>query len=83
MRIPAGRRERWQRILRSGRWRGCIALLAGALPALAFPAPSLWWLAYVALVPWLLLIRCAGTGAGRRSTAGSAGWAICSPCITG
>lgn len=62
MRIPAGRRERWQRILRSGRWRGCIALLAGALPALAFPAPSLWWLAYVALVPWLLLIRCAGTG---------------------
>ncbi|GFN02111.1 hypothetical protein Smic_06670 [Streptomyces microflavus] len=37
------------------------ALLAGALPALAFPAPSLWWLGYVALVPWLLLIRSAGT----------------------
>ncbi|KOG56609.1 acyltransferase, partial [Streptomyces varsoviensis] len=42
--------------------RGAAALLAGALPALAFPAPSLWWLAYIALVPWLLLIRSAGTG---------------------
>ncbi|MFF2412174.1 apolipoprotein N-acyltransferase [Streptomyces sp. NPDC058092] len=70
MRIPAGRPERWQRILRSGGWRGCIALLAGALPALAFPAPSLWWLAYVALVPWLLLIRSAGT----RRRAALDGW---------
>jgi apolipoprotein N-acyltransferase len=39
--------------------RGAVALLAGALPALAFPAPGLWWFAYVALVPWLLLIRTA------------------------
>ncbi|MGW0962836.1 apolipoprotein N-acyltransferase [Streptomyces gelaticus] len=62
MRIPAGRSERWERMLRSGRWRGCLALVAGALPALAFPAPSLWWLAGVGLVPWLLLIRSAGTG---------------------
>ncbi|HEY9438222.1 MAG TPA: apolipoprotein N-acyltransferase [Streptomyces sp.] len=45
----------------SPRWRGAGAVLAGALPALAFPAPSLWWFAYVALVPWLLLIRSAGT----------------------
>ncbi|MEC4020570.1 apolipoprotein N-acyltransferase [Streptomyces sp. H27-D2] len=37
-------------------------MLAGALPALAFPAPSLWWLAYVALVPWMLLARSAATG---------------------
>ncbi|WP_098027374.1 apolipoprotein N-acyltransferase [Streptomyces sp. st115] len=36
-----------------------MALLAGALPALAFPAPGLWWFAYGALVPWLLLIRTA------------------------
>jgi apolipoprotein N-acyltransferase len=43
-------------------WRGAAAALAGALPALAFPAPSLWWLAYVALVPWMLLVRSAGTG---------------------
>jgi apolipoprotein N-acyltransferase len=35
---------------------------AGALPALAFPAPGLWWLAYVALVPLILLIRVAPTG---------------------
>ncbi|MBM9509177.1 apolipoprotein N-acyltransferase [Actinacidiphila acididurans] len=44
------------------RWRrGFAAAAAGALPALAFPAPSLWWLAYVALVPWLLLARSAPT----------------------
>lgn len=42
--------------------RGLAAAAAGALPALAFPAPSLWWLAYVALVPWMLLIRSAPTG---------------------
>ncbi|MFH9137401.1 apolipoprotein N-acyltransferase [Streptomyces sp. NPDC017524] len=39
--------------------RGAAALLAGALPALAFPAHGLWWFAYGALVPWLLLIRTA------------------------
>ncbi|WP_432585706.1 apolipoprotein N-acyltransferase [Streptomyces sp. HD1123-B1] len=39
-----------------------MALAAGALPALAFPAPSLWWLAYAALVPWLLLVRSAPGG---------------------
>nr|WSZ94916.1 apolipoprotein N-acyltransferase [Streptomyces sp. NBC_00857] len=33
--------------------------MAGALSALAFPAPSLWWFAYVSLVPWMLLIRSA------------------------
>ncbi|MFE9888158.1 apolipoprotein N-acyltransferase [Streptomyces scopuliridis] len=43
-------------------WRGASAIAAGALPALAFPSPSLWWLAYVALVPWMLLIRSAPTG---------------------
>ncbi|MFG2141466.1 apolipoprotein N-acyltransferase [Streptomyces sp. NPDC048650] len=42
-------------------WRGLAAATAGALPALAFPAPSWWWLAYVALVPWLLLVRTAPT----------------------
>jgi apolipoprotein N-acyltransferase len=47
----------------SSRWaRGAAALAAGALPALAFPAPSLWWLAWFALVPWLLLLRTAATG---------------------
>ncbi|WP_439942405.1 apolipoprotein N-acyltransferase [Streptomyces sp. BBFR115] len=51
-----------------GRWlvspwrRSVLAVLAGALPVFAFPAPSLWWFAYVALVPWLLLVRTAPTG---------------------
>ncbi|MFC9160185.1 apolipoprotein N-acyltransferase [Streptomyces fungicidicus] len=42
--------------------RSALAAVAGALPVLAFPAPSLWWFAYVALVPWLLLARTAPTG---------------------
>ncbi|MFF5718105.1 apolipoprotein N-acyltransferase [Streptomyces buecherae] len=47
----------------ASRWgRTVAAPAAGALPALAFPAPGLWWLAYGALVPWLLLIRSAPTG---------------------
>ncbi|UUN25584.1 apolipoprotein N-acyltransferase [Streptomyces sp. FIT100] len=62
MRIPAGRRERLTRLLSSPWGRGAAALAAGALPALAFPAPGLWWFAYAALVPWLLLIRTAATG---------------------
>ncbi|GAA3028774.1 apolipoprotein N-acyltransferase [Streptomyces glomeratus] len=42
-------------------WRGTAAVLAGALPVFAFPAPSWWWFAYVALVPWILLVRSAPT----------------------
>jgi apolipoprotein N-acyltransferase len=41
--------------------RGAVAAAAGALPALSFPAPGLWWFAYVALVPWILLARGART----------------------
>ncbi|NEB01199.1 apolipoprotein N-acyltransferase [Streptomyces sp. SID13726] len=41
--------------------RSAVAALAGALPVLAFPAPDLWWFAYVALVPWIALIRSAPT----------------------
>ena len=59
MHRPLGHPARW---LGSPWWRGAAAALAGALPALAFPAPSLWWLAYVALVPWMLLVRSAPTG---------------------
>jgi len=51
----------WRRRLDSPRWRGAAAALAGALPMLSFPAPSLWWFAYVALVPWMLLARSAPT----------------------
>jgi apolipoprotein N-acyltransferase len=65
------RPERWpERWLSSGpdHWlaspwrRAIVAALAGALPMLAFPAPSWWWFAYVALVPWILLARSAPTG---------------------
>jgi apolipoprotein N-acyltransferase len=37
-------------------------LVAGALPVLAFPRPGLDWLAWVALMPGLLLARSAPTG---------------------
>src|SRR5215472_14792283 len=49
-------------------WRGFAqparyaALLAGALPVLAFPAPNLEFLAWIGLVPGLLLLRGAPTG---------------------
>lgn len=64
------RDRRWPRLsvasvtglLASARWRGALAVAVGALPALAFPAPSLWWFAYVALVPWIVLARSAETG---------------------
>jgi apolipoprotein N-acyltransferase len=52
----------WRRRLGSRWWRGTAATLAGALPMLSFPAPSLWWFAYIALVPWILLARSAPTG---------------------
>ncbi|MFC4497171.1 apolipoprotein N-acyltransferase [Streptomyces ovatisporus] len=42
--------------------RAVLTVVAGALPALAFPAPALWWLAWVALVPWVLLVRSAASG---------------------
>ncbi|MFI1568459.1 apolipoprotein N-acyltransferase [Streptomyces sp. NPDC020490] len=55
---------RWQTSpWRTSPWRrSVIAALAGALPLFAFPAPSLWWFAYVALVPWIVLVRSAPTG---------------------
>jgi apolipoprotein N-acyltransferase len=44
-----------------GRFR-LAALAAGALPVLAFPRSGLDWLAWVALVPGLLVVRAAATG---------------------
>ncbi|MFH9817772.1 apolipoprotein N-acyltransferase [Streptomyces sp. NPDC017230] len=41
--------------------RSAAAAVVGALPVLAFPGPALWWWAWVALVPWLLLARTAPT----------------------
>lgn len=37
------------------------ATVLGAVPALAFPQPSLWWLALVGFVPLLLVIRAAAS----------------------
>ncbi|MGB8649510.1 MAG: apolipoprotein N-acyltransferase [Mycobacteriales bacterium] len=42
-------------------WGRVGALVTGGLPVLAFPSPSLWWLAWVVLVPMLLVIRQAPT----------------------
>jgi apolipoprotein N-acyltransferase len=38
-----------------------LALVAGAVPSLAFPAPAWWWLAWVGLVPLLLVLRASTT----------------------
>jgi apolipoprotein N-acyltransferase len=46
---------------RRWRWRAA-GLAAGALPVLALPQPTLWWLAWAALVPWLMLLRAAPSG---------------------
>ncbi|GAA5036753.1 apolipoprotein N-acyltransferase [Streptomyces siamensis] len=62
MQRPDGRPGRLGLWLGSPWRRAVLAALAGALPVFAFPAPSWWWFAYVALVPWILLIRSAPTG---------------------
>lgn len=50
-------RGRWER------WRGrLLAVVLGMPLALAFPRPSLWWLAFVGLVPLLLWARAAPSG---------------------
>jgi apolipoprotein N-acyltransferase len=36
-----------------------VALVVGALPAIASPAPSIWWLAWVGVAPLLLVVRAA------------------------
>jgi apolipoprotein N-acyltransferase len=55
---------------RQRRVRRWAALAAGAVPVLSFPEPGWWWLAWVALVPLLLLVRSAPT----RREAGIVAW---------
>ncbi len=59
IRRPAGRSlppTRWRR------WAPrCAAVVAGGVPVLAFPRPSLWWWAWIGLLPWLLVLRHAGS----------------------
>ncbi|HET7666437.1 MAG TPA: apolipoprotein N-acyltransferase [Mycobacterium sp.] len=60
-------------------WSGlAAALVTGALPALAFPAPSWWWLAWFGIVPLLLVVRTAPTArtAGLRAWCGMAGYVL-------
>jgi apolipoprotein N-acyltransferase len=53
-------------------------LVVGALPALAFPAPSWWWLAWFGVVPLLLVVRAAPTAraAALRAWWGMAGYVL-------
>ncbi|WP_069816958.1 apolipoprotein N-acyltransferase [Streptomyces sp. TP-A0874] len=60
--MEAGTERRDRSVPARGRWPTSAAVLAGGLPAVVFPAPALWWLAPVALVPWLLLLRSADSG---------------------
>src|ERR1700752_2519272 len=63
----------------SGTWSGlAAALVIGALPALAFPAPSWWWLAWFGIVPLLLVVRTAPTAraAALRPWCGMAGYIL-------
>ncbi|OBI81376.1 apolipoprotein N-acyltransferase [Mycobacterium sp. 1245805.9] len=54
------------------------AAAARALPALAFPAPTWWWLAWVGLVPLLLVVRAAPSAraAAARAWCGVAGFVL-------
>ena len=49
------------RVLSACNAAGCVAALGvGSLPALCFPAPSCWWLAWLGLAPLLLVVALAG-----------------------
>jgi apolipoprotein N-acyltransferase len=69
---------------RSGRAPGrrapgrAAALVVGMLPALAFPAPSWWWLGWVGVVPLLLVVRAAPTAreGGVRAWCGLTGYVL-------
>src|SRR5579859_4828819 len=78
----------WRRLgsalARPARWG---ALLAGALPVLAFPAPNLEFLAWFGLVPGLLLMRAAPSAreavvGACWAPAGVSTWALLRPPMT-
>jgi apolipoprotein N-acyltransferase len=75
--MPSHVRTRWG-ICRQ-RIRGwAAALVVGALLALAFPAPSWWWLAWFGAVPLLLVVRAAptATDACVRAVCGAGGFVL-------
>lgn len=67
---PAGRKLRPAR--RTAWLTRLAALGTGIVPIFAFPGPALWWLAWIGLVPWLLLLRSAP---GARAAADRGWWA--------
>jgi apolipoprotein N-acyltransferase len=73
-RSPRSPRRRVPEVLRGN----AAALIAGALPALAFPAPAWWWLAWVGLVPLLLVVRAApvATHGALRAWSGMCGFVL-------
>jgi apolipoprotein N-acyltransferase len=60
--MPLRIRSRWG-VCRQHIPGRAAALVTGALPALAFPALSWWWLAWFGVVPLLLVVRAAPTPA--------------------
>lgn len=61
------------RLSRRTAWLTRLAALGtGVLPVFAFPGPALLWLAWIGLVPWLLLLRAAP---GARAAADRGWWA--------
>lgn len=76
-----GIRPRASRRRQTGRPAALVlALIVGALPSLAFPEPALWWLAWIALVPLLLVVQAAPSAAagGIRALCGMAGFVLAS-----
>jgi apolipoprotein N-acyltransferase len=73
---------KWRRSDRKERPRRgparAAALVVGMLPALAFPAPSWWWFAWIGVVPLLLVVRAAPTAweGGVRAWFGMAGYVM-------
>ena len=78
--LQRARAATWRGLRQPVRW---AVLLAGALPVLAFPDANLELLAWVGLVPGLLLMVSAPTGARRPSGAGGSAPATCWPRCTG
>ncbi|MFC4605392.1 apolipoprotein N-acyltransferase [Rhodococcus kronopolitis] len=68
--VPGRRNAGVEALVASRWWPRVAVLVAGALPALAFPEPSLDLLAWVALVPVLLLVHAARSA----SEAALRGW---------
>lgn len=66
------------RVRSAGRLGDAGSVVAGALPALAMPGAGWWWVAWVGLVPWLLLVAAAPTGrrAALRGWLGGAGFVL-------